>query len=94
MGREEVAIAPPFVERALGSIRRECLDQVIVFNERQLRRVLSSSGGAAPVVGRDDVPERFWHAVRLDHGLVGRHVVPPSPHRFPVHRPQLWDRPG
>lgn len=28
------------VERVLGSIRRECLDPVIVFGERHLRRVL------------------------------------------------------
>src|SRR5213075_80290 len=32
----------PYVERVIGSIRRECLDHVIVFNERHLRRVLSS----------------------------------------------------
>ena len=32
----------PYVERVIGSIRRECLDQLIVFNERHLRRVLSS----------------------------------------------------
>jgi putative transposase len=48
MGVEEVVIAPrspwqnPFVERVVGSIRRECLDRVIVFNERHLRHVLSS----------------------------------------------------
>jgi putative transposase len=48
MGAEEVVIAPrspwqnPFVERIIGSIRRECLDHVIVFNERHLRHVLSS----------------------------------------------------
>jgi hypothetical protein len=29
-------------ERIIGSIRRECLDHVVVFNERHLRRVLSS----------------------------------------------------
>ena len=44
----EVVIAPrspwqnPYVEHAIGSIRRECLDHLIVFNERHLRRVLSS----------------------------------------------------
>ena len=32
----------PYVERIIGSIRRECLDHIIIFNERQLRRVLSS----------------------------------------------------
>jgi putative transposase len=30
----------PFVERLVGSIRRECLDHVIVWNERSLRRTL------------------------------------------------------
>ena len=46
MGIEEVLTAPrspwqnPFAERVIGSIRRECLDNVIVFNERHLRRLL------------------------------------------------------
>ncbi len=30
----------PYVERVIGSIRRDCLDHVIIFNERHLRRVL------------------------------------------------------
>lgn len=30
----------PYVERVIGSIRRECLDHAIVFNERHLHRVL------------------------------------------------------
>ena len=30
----------PYVERLFGSIRRECLDHTIIFNERHLRRVL------------------------------------------------------
>ena len=30
-----------YVERVIGSIRRECLDHVIVFNEAGLRRMLS-----------------------------------------------------
>jgi hypothetical protein len=48
MGIEETVIAPrspwqnPYAERIIASIRRECLDQVIVFNERHLRRLLSS----------------------------------------------------
>ena len=47
MGVEEVLTAPrspwqnPYVERLIGSIRRECLDHVIVFNEAHLKRVLS-----------------------------------------------------
>ncbi len=48
MGIEEVIAAPrspwqnPYVERIGGSIRRECLNRVIVLNERHLRRILSS----------------------------------------------------
>ena len=30
----------PYVERIIGSIRRECLDHVIVLNEEHLRRIL------------------------------------------------------
>ena len=30
----------PYVERVIGSIRRECLDHTVIFNERHLRRVL------------------------------------------------------
>lgn len=30
----------PYVERVIGSIRRECLDHVIILNERHLRRIL------------------------------------------------------
>src|SRR5467141_4427 len=32
----------PYVERLIGSIRRECLDHVIVWNERSLRQTLRS----------------------------------------------------
>jgi len=32
----------PYVERLIGSIRRECLDHVIILSERHLCRVLSS----------------------------------------------------
>jgi hypothetical protein len=47
MGIREVISAPsspwqnPYVERLIGSIRRECLDHVIVFNKKHLRRTLT-----------------------------------------------------
>jgi len=46
LGIEEVVTAPrspwqnPFCERVIGSCRRDCLDHVIVINERHLRRIL------------------------------------------------------
>jgi putative transposase len=36
------AASNPHVERLIGSIRRECLDHVIVWNEKSLRRILRS----------------------------------------------------
>jgi transposase InsO family protein len=39
----------PYVERVIGSIRRECLDHVIVFNERPLRRATRSRRSAPPL---------------------------------------------
>src|ERR1700677_1305530 len=48
MGIAEVITAPrspwqnAYVERVMGSIRRECLDHTVIINEHHLRRVLSS----------------------------------------------------
>jgi putative transposase len=48
MGITEVITAPrspwqnAYVERVIGSIRRECLDHIVIFNESHLRRVLSA----------------------------------------------------
>ncbi len=48
MGIDEVLIAPrspwqnPYAERVIGSIRRECLDNIIVLNKRHLKRTLTS----------------------------------------------------
>jgi hypothetical protein len=47
MGIEEVPTAArspwqnPYVERLIGTIRRDCLDRVIVVNERHLKRILA-----------------------------------------------------
>ena len=46
MGIAEVVSSPmspwqsPYVERLIGSIRRECLDHVIILSQKHLRRVL------------------------------------------------------
>jgi transposase InsO family protein len=48
LGIEEVLTAPrspwqsPYVERLIGSIRRECLDNVVVLHQRHLRRLLTA----------------------------------------------------
>jgi putative transposase len=44
------------VERLIGSIRRECLDHVIVFDEKHLRRVLKEYF-------------RYYHECRTHLGL-------------------------
>jgi transposase InsO family protein len=47
MGVGEVPTAPqspwqnPFAERLIGSIRRECLNHVLVLGDRHLRRILA-----------------------------------------------------
>ena len=49
LGVQQVLTAPrslwqsPFVERVIGSLRRECLDQVIVLDERHLTLILRST---------------------------------------------------
>ena len=48
LGIEEVLTVPrspwqnPYAERLIGSIRRECLNHVIVINERHQRRILTA----------------------------------------------------
>ncbi|MGH9548295.1 MAG: integrase core domain-containing protein [Terriglobales bacterium] len=48
MGIRDRPISPrspwqnPYVERLIGTLRRDCLDHVLIFGERHLRRVLTS----------------------------------------------------
>jgi len=55
MGIEDISIAlyspwqNPYCERMIGSIRRECLNHVIVLNENHLRRISAFRDGSQPV---------------------------------------------
>jgi transposase InsO family protein len=60
----------PYVERVIGSIRRECVDHVIILNERHLRKVLREYF-------------KYYHASRTHLGLekdcpTPRPVEPPE----------------
>ncbi len=76
MGIEEVVIAPrspsqnPYLERLIGSIRREGLDHVIILNEQHLRRILGS-----------DVTYHHWSGTDLSlskDAPEGRPIAPAS----------------
>ena len=62
LGVEEVVIAPhspwqsPYVERVIGTLRRECLDHVVVLGEAHLRRIVRSYMG-------------YYHGVRTHLAL-------------------------
>jgi putative transposase len=86
MGIEEVittARSPwqnPYAERVIGSIRRECLDHLIVFNERHLRRILGEYFA-------------YYNEVRPHQSLemnapVAREVEPPAKGRI-ISLPQV-----
>ena len=59
----------PYVERLIGSIRRECLDHTIIFGEDHLRRILGEYF-------------RYYHRWRVHQSLEdspdGREVQPPE----------------
>ena len=48
MGIRDRPISPrspwqnPYMERLIGTVRRECLDRMLIFGEQHLRRVLAS----------------------------------------------------
>jgi len=69
MGIQQKRTAPrsawqnPYVERLIGSIRRECLDRVIVLNEQQLRRIL------------EDYFD-YYHKVRPHRSLIHDSPIP------------------
>ena len=69
LGIDEVLIAPrcpwqsPYVERLIGSIRRDCLDHVIVLNEAHLMRILAEYFA-------------YYHESRTHQSLEGNAPVP------------------
>lgn len=62
LGLREILIAPrslwqnPYAERVIGSIRRECLDHVVVLGARHLRRLLRGY-------------QRYYHTTRPHQNL-------------------------
>jgi putative transposase len=69
MGIKQKLISPrspwqsPYVERLIGSIRRECLDRVMVLNERQIRQILGSY-------------LKYYHEVRPHRSLAHDRPIP------------------
>jgi transposase InsO family protein len=70
MGTEEVLIAPrspwqnPYCERLIGTIRRDWLDHVIVFNERHRLRMLR------------EYFDGYYHPCRCRDALAGNSPTP------------------
>jgi transposase InsO family protein len=81
MGIAEVITAPrspwqnAYVERLIGSIRRECLDHVIVFNERHLLRCSRPMLTTTTVRGRTC---RWAKTVRSHARAVGKVIAMPQ----------------
>ena len=86
LGLKEKLIAPhapwqnPHAERLLGTLRRECLDQIVIFGDRQLRAVLKEYF-------------EYYHLARTHRSLaqdspVPRPVLPPA-HGTVVEFPQV-----
>ncbi len=77
MGIKEVKTAPrspwqsPYVERLIGTLRRDCVDHVVVFNENHLRRLLR--GYLA-----------YYHSCRT-HLSLGKDAPEPRPVEPPDH---------
>jgi putative transposase len=81
-----------YVERVIGSIRRECLDHVIVFGERHLRRVLRECvayyhGTRAHLGLGKDAPEPRAVQPRGDGPVVSAPVLGSLHHRYWRKRP-------
>ena len=89
LGLEEVRIAPcspgqsPYVEQLMSSIRRECLDHVIVLNQAHLHRLLKAYLQAVAVAG--PAPCRMLNQAIAGQGLPTRLSTDQDP-LFRFHR--------
>jgi len=102
MGIKEVVTEPrspwqnAYVERVIGSIRRESLDHIVIFNERHLRRVLSS------YVDYYQRTRSIYRSTRIaplpsDHAMQDRKGGRHPPSRWPaspLRTPRRLIRPG
>jgi hypothetical protein len=70
------------VERLIGSMRRECLDHIIVLNERHLRRVLVAYVAY-------DQRARTHPSLHKD-APVARPVQPPAMSRIVLNADSMW----
>jgi putative transposase len=69
--------ANSFAERFVGTLRRECLDHVLILGERHLREVLAEYAGHRPHQGRQQEPplRQPGHAVDVTARIERRRVV-------------------
>ena len=82
LGIHEVTIAPrspwqnPYVERLIGTLRRECLNHTVVLNDAHLRRLRVTTSSTTTVPG----PTSLWRR------------TPRSPDRWSVPTGVAWSR--
>ena len=94
MGIHEVKTAPrspwqnPYVERLIGTLRRECLDHVVVLNETHLRRLLSDVPHLlpprqnTPLAGRRTRRSQDWWSASTQGRIVETPMVGGLHHRY------------
>jgi putative transposase len=87
--------ANAFCERLVGTMRRECLDFLIPFNERHLRRILkewvahynhgrphSSLGPGIPDLGSLQQANPCGHCIPVDHQVVTKAILGGLHHEY------------
>jgi transposase InsO family protein len=93
MGIEQVLTAPrspwqnPYCERVIGTIRRDCLDHVIVLGEQHLRRILRTyleyyHGSRTHLALGKDTPERRKHESPNGGKVIALPMVGGLHHRY------------